>query len=110
MEGDLSRMKAQVTALRDKVDVLSVSLHKGVGFLHAALSSHEHTIAHAAIDAGADIIFGHHGHILKGVEVYKGKAIFHDLSNFMAVSSLDGKPYFRYGSKKEHRVQKRLQL
>jgi poly-gamma-glutamate capsule biosynthesis protein CapA/YwtB (metallophosphatase superfamily) len=102
---DLERMKREVEALRSRVDVLSVSFHKGVGFIPSAISQHEHIITHAAIDAGADVVFGHHGHILKGVEVYKGKAIFHDLSNFMAVSDLDGVPYFRYGSKKEHRVQ-----
>jgi poly-gamma-glutamate synthesis protein (capsule biosynthesis protein) len=105
IQEDLERMMREVEALRPQVDVLSVSFHKGVGFIPAAISQHEHAITHAAIDAGADVVFGHHGHILKGVEVYKGKAIFHDLSNFMAVSDLDGKPYFRYGSKKEHRVQ-----
>ena len=38
--------------------------------------------AHAAIDAGADLILGTHAHILKGIEVYKGKVIFHSLCNF----------------------------
>jgi len=102
---DLARMKKDIEALRPLVNVLVVSLHKGIGFIPAAISRHEQIIAHAAIDYGADVVFGHHGHILKGVEVYKGKVIFHDLSNFMAVSDLNGKPYFRYGSKKEHRVQ-----
>jgi poly-gamma-glutamate synthesis protein (capsule biosynthesis protein) len=39
-------------------------------------------VGHAAIDAGADIIIGTHAHILKGIEVYKGKAIFFSLCNF----------------------------
>ncbi len=38
--------------------------------------------AHACIDAGADLIMGHHAHVPKGIEIYKGKAIFYSLSNF----------------------------
>lgn len=105
LEEDIRRMQAQIAELRAQVDVLSVSIHKGVGFIPAAVSPHESAIARAAIDAGADIVFGHHGHILKGVEVYKGKAVFHDLGNFMALGAMNGVPFFRYGSKKEHRVQ-----
>ena len=105
IEDDLNRMKTQIAALRGQVDVLSVSIHKGVGFTPAIVSPHESAIARAAIDAGADVVFGHHGHVLKGVETYKGKAIFHDLGNFAAVAALKGVPFFRYGSKKEHRVQ-----
>ncbi|MDR0851701.1 MAG: CapA family protein [Clostridiales Family XIII bacterium] len=105
VEDDLERMQRAVNDLREQVDILSVSIHKGVGFIPAAISLHEHIIARAAIDAGADVVFGHHGHLLKGVETYKGKAIFHDLGNFMAAGDLNGEKYFRYGSKKEHRVQ-----
>jgi poly-gamma-glutamate synthesis protein (capsule biosynthesis protein) len=38
--------------------------------------------AHAAIDAGADIFAVHGPHILKGIEIYKGKPIFYSLGNF----------------------------
>ncbi|MDP2872127.1 MAG: CapA family protein [Bacillota bacterium] len=41
----------------------------------------------AAIDAGADGIFGHGPHILRGIEIYKGKPIFYSLGNFMMQSS-----------------------
>ena len=34
------------------------------------------------IDAGADLILGHHPHILKGIEIYKGKAIIYSMGNF----------------------------
>ena len=105
----LERMKAQVAALRPEVDVLAVSLHKGIGFIPAAIAQHEGIIARAAIDAGADVIFGHHGHMLKGIEVYKGKVIFHDLGNIQALADLpDGRPFFRYGSLKIHRVRGNL--
>ncbi len=39
--------------------------------------------AHAAIDAGADVIVNHGPHILKGIEIYKGKPIFYSLGNFI---------------------------
>jgi len=41
-------------------------------------------IGHAAIDAGADLILGTHPHILKGIEMYKDKAIFYSTGNFAA--------------------------
>ena len=41
------------------------------------------TAAHAAIDAGADIFVAHGPHILRGIEIYKGKPIFYSLGNFI---------------------------
>ena len=39
-------------------------------------------LAHAAIDAGADLVIGHHPHVLQPMEVYNGKYIFYSLGNF----------------------------
>lgn len=39
-------------------------------------------LAHAAIDAGADLVLGHHPHVLQGIEKYKGKNIVYSLGNF----------------------------
>jgi poly-gamma-glutamate capsule biosynthesis protein CapA/YwtB (metallophosphatase superfamily) len=39
--------------------------------------------AHEFIDAGADLVVGAHPHVVENVEVYKGKAIFYSLGNFM---------------------------
>ena len=39
--------------------------------------------AHAAIDAGADVFVSHGPHILRGIEIYKGKPIFYSLGNFI---------------------------
>ena len=41
------------------------------------------TFARAMIDAGADVFVGHGPHVLRGIEVYKGKPIFYSLANFM---------------------------
>ena len=59
------------------------------------------TMARAAIDAGADAYIGHGPHILRGIEIYKGKPIFYSLGNFaMMNNSLDAVPadmYEQYG-------------
>jgi poly-gamma-glutamate capsule biosynthesis protein CapA/YwtB (metallophosphatase superfamily) len=81
----LHEMLVDIRLLRADCDVLVVSLHKGIGHTPIKLAGYEKYLAHAAIDAGADLILGHHAHILKGIEVYKGKAIFHGLGNFVTV-------------------------
>ncbi len=43
---------------------------------------YEKLLAHTAIDAGADIVYGHGSHVLQGVEVYKGKPVMYCLGNF----------------------------
>ena len=43
-------------------------------------------IAHTAINAGASMVFGHHPHVLQGIEIYKGKPICYSLGNFMFLS------------------------
>jgi len=47
---------------------------------------YERSIAKAAIDAGADVVIGHHAHILRGIEIYHGKPIYHGLGNFVTVT------------------------
>jgi poly-gamma-glutamate synthesis protein (capsule biosynthesis protein) len=58
-------------------------------------------MAHRAIDEGADAFVGHGPHILRGIEIYKGKPIFYSLGNFaMMNNSLDVQPrdlYEQYG-------------
>ena len=80
--GDLEALQADIAAARAKADIVIVSLHWGIHFVPAVLADYQRDVAHAAIDAGADLILGHHAHILKGVEVYKGKVIFYSLCNF----------------------------
>ena len=94
----LKAMEEDIRKLRPQCDVLVISFHKGLGYIPARLADFEQQISYAAIDAGADVIFSHHAHILKGVETYKGKAIFHGLGNFVTVCEVDHENYFRYGS------------
>lgn len=79
---DLQHLIADIRALRSQVDVLAVSIHWGIHFVPAVLADYQRDVAHAAIDAGADVILGHHTHILKPIEVYKGKVIFYSMANF----------------------------
>jgi poly-gamma-glutamate capsule biosynthesis protein CapA/YwtB (metallophosphatase superfamily) len=79
---DLEALVADVVAVKDEVDVVVLSLHWGLHFSRALIADYQPVIAHAAIDAGVDLVLGHHPHILKGVEVYKGVPIFYSLCNF----------------------------
>jgi poly-gamma-glutamate synthesis protein (capsule biosynthesis protein) len=88
-------MQVDIERLRESVDVLTVALHKGLVHTPVKLAMYERPIARAAIDAGADVVVGHHAHILHGVEVYRGRPIFHGLGNFATVTrvlNVEGNP------------------
>lgn len=75
-----------IAAARARADLVLVSLHKGLVHVPAKLAPYERAISRAAIDAGADVVFGHHAHIVKGLELYRGKPIFHGLGNGCVVT------------------------
>jgi hypothetical protein len=79
---DLKAMEEDVKKLRSQVDVVVVAFHWGVHIVPRVIPMYCFEVGHAAIDAGADLILGAHAHILKGVEMYKGKAIFYSTNNF----------------------------
>ena len=74
----LSAFKEDIAALRPRVDVLVASCHWGLG---KDVLQYMTEIAHAAIDAGADIVVGHGPHYSLPIEVYKEKPIFYGLGN-----------------------------
>jgi hypothetical protein len=86
----LQAMVDDISKLRPLCDVLMVKFHKGLGFVPVKLATYEQQVSYAAIDAGADVVMGEHAHILKGIEVYKGKTIFHNLGDF--ICSMRGLP------------------
>src|SRR4051794_16351693 len=69
----LRNFAADVAALRAKADVVVASCHWGLG---KDTLAYMRDIAHAAIDAGADIVIGHGPHYSLAVEVWRGKPIF----------------------------------
>jgi poly-gamma-glutamate capsule biosynthesis protein CapA/YwtB (metallophosphatase superfamily) len=79
---DTEAMIEDIRNAKTQADVVIVSMHWGVHFIPGVIAGYERETAHTAIDNGADIIIGHHPHILKGIEVYNGKAIFYSLGNF----------------------------
>lgn len=81
-DDDLANILADIRALKAKVDVVIVSMHWGLHFREGELATYETKYARLCIDAGADVILGHHQHILKPVEIYRGKPIFYGMANF----------------------------
>ncbi len=79
---DKKAMEDDIRQLRPEVDVLVVSMHCGVHMVPALVAMYQKEAAYAAIGAGADLILQHHAHILKGIEMYQGKAVFYGLGNF----------------------------
>jgi len=81
----LEAMEDDIRKLKSDVDVVLVVQHKGMIRIPSKLALYERQISRAAIDAGADIVVGHHAHILQGIEVYKGCPIYHGVNHFVAV-------------------------
>lgn len=90
---DPDKLVSDIKRLKSNEDCYVVVYpHWGIEKLeHPEPADREH--AHRCIDAGADIIIGHHPHIIQGIEVYKGKHIIYSVGNFML-------PQTYYGSKK----------
>jgi poly-gamma-glutamate capsule biosynthesis protein CapA/YwtB (metallophosphatase superfamily)/uncharacterized membrane protein (UPF0127 family) len=78
-----SQLREDVTIARTQVDVLVVSMHSGTEYITDHPNVKQTTFAHAAIDAGADMVIGHHPHVLQPLEIYNGKYIFYSLGNFV---------------------------
>ena len=80
---------ADVTAVHDQVDLVVVVLHSGYEYIEEP-SEAQAAAARAAIDAGADLVIGHHAHILQGIEFYNDGIIVYGLGNF--AFEIDGPP------------------
>jgi len=86
----LAEYVAEITELRKQVDVLVASQHWG---LHEEVLEYMTEIAHAVIDAGADIVIGHGPHYSLPVEIYKGKPVFYGLGSFSFHTGHGGKKH-----------------
>ena len=81
---DLRAMVESIARLKNEADVVIVSMHWGQHIIPRVIPEYCIDVGHAAIDAGADLVLGTHTHIGKGIEVYRGKAIFYSTGNFAA--------------------------
>ncbi len=70
---------------KGKADITIVSAHHGKEYRHVP-SAKKAQAYRKYIDAGADIVLGHHPHVIQGVEAYKDGIIFHSLGNFSFAS------------------------
>lgn len=81
-EGNIEGIVQDVIDVKEKADFVIVSLHWGDEFIERP-SPEEICIGRRLIDAGADLIIGHHPHVLRGIENYKQGLIIYSLGNFV---------------------------
>jgi poly-gamma-glutamate capsule biosynthesis protein CapA/YwtB (metallophosphatase superfamily) len=75
------RLEADLRELRGKVDRIVVGFHWGIPYEREPLPQ-DRVKARFAIDCGADLVVGHHPHVVQPFEIHRGKPIFYSLGNF----------------------------
>ena len=88
VQDDLEAVMKAVQRAKASADLLIVSIHWGVTpgwqpVFQGHLAEYQSPLGRAMIDAGADIILGHHPHVLNGIEVYRRGIIFYSLGHFI---------------------------
>ena len=78
----IDKMSESVKEAKQKADFVIISMHSGKEYI-AKPNVSQINFSHAAIDAGADMVIGHHPHVVQVMEKYKGKFIFYSLGNFV---------------------------
>jgi poly-gamma-glutamate synthesis protein (capsule biosynthesis protein) len=78
--GDPAAVAEHVAAVREEADVVVVIVHAGKEYARKPSDS-QVAVAHAAVDAGADLVVGHHPHVTQTVERYRGALIVYSLGN-----------------------------
>jgi poly-gamma-glutamate synthesis protein (capsule biosynthesis protein) len=71
-----------IKKLAEETDLVIINFHWGIEYDHK-FNQTQQKLAYALIDAGGDIIIGHHPHVVQGIEIYKNKPIFYSLGNFI---------------------------
>jgi poly-gamma-glutamate capsule biosynthesis protein CapA/YwtB (metallophosphatase superfamily) len=79
---DSTRIKKEIALARRSADIVIASYHGGGEYVDAP-EKVTHAQLRFLVDAGADIVFGHHPHVPQGIELYKDKFIFLSLGNFV---------------------------
>jgi len=76
------QLKADIKKAKEWADIVVVSFHWGWEYSNHP-TDRDKEIAHLVIDAGADLVIGHHPHVIQGVETYNGGLICYSLGNFI---------------------------
>ena len=91
---DVENARRVIAGLASRADIVIVSFHgggEGAGHQHVARGPETYLgeargdlrrFAHAVVDAGADLVLGHGPHVVRGMEVYRGRLIAYSLGNF----------------------------
>jgi poly-gamma-glutamate capsule biosynthesis protein CapA/YwtB (metallophosphatase superfamily) len=74
-------LEADIRGLREHADRIVVTFHWGVPY-EPEPSPEDRAKAHFAVDCGADVVVGHHPHIVQPFEIYRGCPIFYSVGNF----------------------------
>lgn len=82
VEADLQRALALVSAARSRCDLLVVTIHWGFGS-GDDLAEYQAPLGHALIEAGADVVHGHHPHAIHPIAFHRGKPILFGLGTFV---------------------------
>ena len=78
----MERMRRSFRQAKEAEALVLASFH--MGRMHSAeLQQYQIEIAHAAVDAGAEMVFAHHPHTLLGIEMYRGKPIYYSVGHFV---------------------------
>lgn len=86
---DVTDVQRAIRDARRRARWVVAFFHWGLSQSRRPTTSQRH-LARAAVDAGADVVVGHHPHILQGAEIYAGAPILYSLGNFV----FDLRPYF----------------
>ena len=79
---DIHVMAADVARMLERADVAIVSMHAGIEYWSRP-NQQQREFAHAAIDAGAQLVVGHHPHVVEPAESYRHGVIFYSLGNLV---------------------------
>ena len=80
--GGIGTALAAIGAAKQSGAFVIVYPHWGVEY-ESGTTTIQTADAHAFVDAGADVILGAHPHVIEPVEIYRGRAIFYSLGNFI---------------------------
>lgn len=82
LETDVQRLLDDIRTLRPQVDTLVVCWHWGVSLVSTDVVPYQRDLGRLVIDAGADIVVGHHPHVLQPLEFYGKGLICYSIGNF----------------------------
>lgn len=98
---DVESAAQLVTGLHEKADLVVVSFHggaEGAGYQHVPVGPEPfygedrgdvRRFAHAVVDAGAALVLGHGPHVVRGLELYRGRLVAYSLGNFATYGGMN---------------------